>query len=54
VRSRLVYTPQEDEGKVLRYLPAVQFAVLSAPTPYFVVVPVAEGHAADAEEPQIP
>ncbi len=43
VRARLVYTPEEDEKKVLRYLPAVQFAVLSLPTPYFVTVPVAEG-----------
>ena len=51
VRARLVYTPEEDERKVLHYLPAVQIAVLSRPTPYFVVVPVAEG--TDEDEPEI-
>jgi hypothetical protein len=40
--AQLVYAPQEDEKKVLRYLPAVQIAVRSEPTPYFVMVPVAE------------
>jgi hypothetical protein len=43
VRARLVYAPQEDERKVVRHVPAVQIAVLSRPTPYFVTVPVAEG-----------
>jgi hypothetical protein len=47
VSARLVYTPGEDERKVLRYLPAVQIAVLSLPTPYFVTVPVAEDSSED-------
>jgi hypothetical protein len=51
VRARLVYTPQEDERKVLHFLPAVQIAVLSLPTPYFVVVPLAEG--TEQDEPEI-
>ena len=51
VRARLVYTPEEDERKVLHYLPAVQIAVLSLPTPYLLTVPVAEG--TEAEEPVI-
>jgi hypothetical protein len=51
VRARLVYTPQEDERKVLHFLPAVQIAVLSLPTPYFVVVPVAEE--TEQDEPAI-
>jgi len=51
VRARLVYAPQEDERKVLHYLPAVQIAVLSLPTPYFVVVPLAEG--TEQDEPEI-
>ncbi len=51
VRARLVYAPQEDERKVLHYLPAVQIAVLSLPTPYLVVVPVAEE--TEQDEPEI-
>jgi hypothetical protein len=50
VRARLVYAPEEDERKAVRFLPAVQVAVLSLPTPYFVIVPVAEGTDGDEEE----
>ena len=52
LRVSLVYAPQEDEKGGLRYLPAVQIAVASPPTPYLVLIPVAE--AVEEEEEDTP
>lgn len=41
VNASLVYAPQEDEKKVLRYVPSVLLAVGSPPTPYLVMIPIA-------------
>jgi hypothetical protein len=53
VRASLVYAPQEDEKGGLRYLPAVQLAVESLPTPYLMLIPVAEA-VEEEEEAETP
>jgi hypothetical protein len=47
LRASLVYAPQEDDKKALRFVPSTLIAVDSPPTPYLVVVPVAEAYEDD-------
>jgi hypothetical protein len=42
VRARLVYSPQGPDDEVVSYVPAVVVSVSARPTPYLVVVPVAQ------------
>ncbi len=41
LKTSLVYAPEEDEKKVLHYVPSALIAVSSPPTPYLVLVPIA-------------
>lgn len=51
LRASLVYAPLADEKGGLRYLPAVQLAVRSLPTPYVLLIPVAEAVEEEEEAP---